>query len=121
MTKTVSDREPIELVEKHTKSEERKLTMQRKSTMPKICGWKDFVKIKRARTSKQSSLDMVARNKSNHISVVDTSRFAHKTTARCALNVNEMFQNQKRERYILYRAKSYKSVQPANQLSIEDN
>ena len=80
-TKTVSNREPIELLEKHTKPEERE------STMLKICGWKSFVKIKRAQKLKQSSLDMVARNKSNHISVVDTSRFSHKTTARCALNV----------------------------------
>ena len=52
--------------------------------MPKICGSNDFIKIKRAQSS---SLELVARDKSNHISVVDTSRFAHKTTARCALNV----------------------------------
>ena len=57
---------------------------QRKLTMPKICGSNDFVKIKRAQSS---SLELVARNKSNHISVVDSSRFAHKTTTRCALNV----------------------------------
>ena len=56
-----TSREPIKLARKDTKPE------NRKSTMPKICGWKDFVKIKRARTSKQTPLDMVARDKSNHI------------------------------------------------------
>ena len=86
MTKTVNGKEPIELVEKYTKPEERQLTMQGKSTIPKICGWKSFVKNKHAQLS---SLELVACDKSDHISGVDTSRFAHKTTAQCALNVKQ--------------------------------
>ena len=58
----------------------------RKLTMPKICGPNGFVKIKHAQSNQSRFLDLVARDKSNRISRFDTSRFAHKTPARCALN-----------------------------------
>ena len=88
-TKIERDREPIEIVSKDTKPEEGK------STMPRICGWNHFVKIKRVRTSKQlTPLDMVARDKNNHISVVHSSRFAHCTVrieckSRCSKTQNK--------------------------------
>ena len=66
----------------------------RKLTMPKICGPNGFVKIKRAQSrfpdmvaQKSNQKSNHIRDKSNRVSRIDTSRFTHKTPARCALNV----------------------------------
>ena len=109
-TKNVNGIEPIELVRKDTKPEERKLTM------PKICGRNGFVKFKPAQSR---FLDLVAHDKSNRISGFDASRFAHKITALCALNVKRNVPTPNHKRY--YFAASYKSVPTVNQLSIEDS